>query len=90
MDDPQDLDLSCSVNGVVKQSSNTAHMIFPIARLISELSRGLTLYPGDLFLTGTPEGVGQSRQPPEFLSPGDVLESTVEGIGTIRNPIVAG
>lgn len=86
--DPQDLDISCSVNGVVKQSSNTSTMIFPIARLLAELSRGLTLLPGDLILTGTPEGVGQSRTPPEFLHPGDVLESTVEGIGTIRNVIV--
>ncbi|UCG40888.1 MAG: fumarylacetoacetate hydrolase family protein [Acidimicrobiia bacterium] len=87
IDDPQDLDLSCSVNGAVKQSSNTRHMIFDIVELLVELSAGSTLYPGDLFLSGTPEGVGQSRTPPEFLQPGDVLESTVEGIGTIRNPV---
>jgi 2,4-didehydro-3-deoxy-L-rhamnonate hydrolase len=85
--EPQNLEISCSVNGVEKQRSNTSTMIFPIAKLLAELSRGLTLLPGDIFLTGTPEGVGQSRTPPEFLHPGDILESTVEGIGTIRNPI---
>ncbi len=86
--DPQDLDLSCSVNGEVKQSSNTRHMIFDIPTLLVELSAGTTLYPGDLFLSGTPEGVGQSRTPPEFLHPGDLLESTVSGIGTISNRVV--
>jgi 2-keto-4-pentenoate hydratase/2-oxohepta-3-ene-1,7-dioic acid hydratase in catechol pathway len=86
--DPQDLDLCCSVNGEVKQSSNTRHMIFDIPTLLVELSAGTTLYPGDLFLSGTPEGVGQSRTPPEFLHPGDLLESTVSGIGTISNRVV--
>lgn len=86
--DPQSLDISCSVNGVVKQSANTNLMIFPIARILAELSAGLTLLPGDLILTGTPEGVGFSRTPPEFLQAGDVLESTVSSVGTIRNRIV--
>lgn len=86
--DPQDLDISCRLNGETMQSSNTRHMIFPIARVLAELSKGLTLLPGDLVLTGTPEGVGFSRVPPIFLRPGDVLESSVDGIGTIRNPIV--
>ncbi len=85
--DPQSLDISASVDGVTKQSSNTSTMIFPIARLLAELSRGLTLLPGDILLTGTPEGVGQSRKPPEFLHAGQILEGTVEKIGTIRNPI---
>ncbi len=67
------------------QASNTRHMIFPIARLLSELSQGLTLLPGDVFLTGTPEGVGFSRTPPVFLQPGDEVEGTVAGIGSIRN-----
>ena len=86
--DPQALDISCSVNGEIKQSANTSLMIFPIARILAELSAGLTLVPGDLILTGTPEGVGFSRVPPEFLHPGDILESTVSSIGTIRNRIV--
>lgn len=86
--DPQTLDISCSVDGVVKQSSNTSTMIFPIARILAELSEGLTLLPGDIVLTGTPEGVGQSRTPPEFLHAGQVLESTIERVGTIRNPVV--
>jgi len=86
--DPQALDISCSVNGDVVQSSNTRHMIFPVARLLAELSQGLTLLPGDLLLTGTPEGVGFSQDPPLFLRPGDSVESTVSEIGTIRNTIV--
>ena len=85
--DPQALDISCRLNGEGMQSSNTRHMIFPIARLLAELSKGLTLLPGDIVLTGTPEGVGFSRVPPVFLRAGDVLESTVEGIGTLRNVI---
>lgn len=85
--DPQTLDISCSVNGVVKQSSTTSAMIFPVARILAELSRGLTLLPGDIVLTGTPEGVGRSRTPPEFLHPGSVLESTIERIGTLRNVV---
>ena len=88
IDDPQDLDLFCSIDGEVRQSSNTRHMIFPIPRLLAELSAGLTLLPGDIFLTGTPEGVGMSRQPQAFLAPGQVLESTIPAIGTIRNRIV--
>lgn len=88
IDDPQALDIACSVNGEVKQSSNTRTMIFDVVELLVELSAGSSLYPGDLFLSGTPEGVGQARTPPEFLRPGDVLESTIEGIGTIRNPVV--
>ncbi|MDH4115914.1 MAG: fumarylacetoacetate hydrolase family protein [Acidimicrobiia bacterium] len=86
--DPQGLDISCSVNGAVKQTSNTSTMIFTVARLLAELSRGLTLLPGDVLLSGTPEGVGMGRTPPEFLHPGDVVESTVAGIGTIRNRVV--
>ncbi len=85
--DPQALDISCRLNGEVMQSSNTRHMIFPIAQILAELSKGLTLVPGDIVLTGTPDGVGFSRVPPVFLRPGDVLESTVEAIGTLRNVI---
>ncbi|MGD2061602.1 MAG: fumarylacetoacetate hydrolase family protein [Acidimicrobiia bacterium] len=86
--DPQDLDIECKIDGQVRQSSNTRHMIFPIRRLLAELSAGLTLLPGDIFLTGTPEGVGMSMEPPGFLKPGQVIESTVAGIGTLRNRVV--
>lgn len=86
-EDPQTLDIALSVNGVQKQASNTQHMIFPIARLIAEWSAGMTLLPGDVLLTGTPSGVGVGRTPPEWLKPGDVVEATVEGIGTLRNSV---
>jgi 2-keto-4-pentenoate hydratase/2-oxohepta-3-ene-1,7-dioic acid hydratase in catechol pathway len=86
---PEALDIFTRVNGVVKQESNTRHLFFKLPQLIAELSRGLTLEPGDLIATGTPQGVGYARTPPEFLKPGDVLETEVQGIGIIRNPIVA-
>jgi 2-keto-4-pentenoate hydratase/2-oxohepta-3-ene-1,7-dioic acid hydratase in catechol pathway len=86
---PEALDIFTRVNGVVKQASNTRHLFFKLPRLIAELSRGLTLEPGDLIATGTPQGVGYARTPPEFLKPGDILETEVQGIGVIRNPIVA-
>lgn len=87
--DPQRLDIKCSVNGVVKQHSNTRYMMFSIARLIAELSRAITLLPGDIILTGTPEGIGSKRNPPEFLRPGDIIEVEVEGIGVLVNGIQA-
>lgn len=80
-----DLELRCSVNGEVVQQARTSDMVFDVARLIAELSAILPLLPGDLIFTGTPAGVGATRKPPRFLKPGDVLESTIEGIGTIRN-----
>jgi len=64
-------------------------MYFKLPRLIAELSAGLTLEPGDLFLTGTPAGVGHARNPPEFMKPGDILETEVEGLGLLRNKIAA-
>jgi 2-keto-4-pentenoate hydratase/2-oxohepta-3-ene-1,7-dioic acid hydratase in catechol pathway len=79
--------LICRVNGVEKQNGTYAQMYFKIPRIIAELSRGLTLEAGDIIATGTPPGVGFSRKPPEFLKPGDVMESEVTGIGIIRNPI---
>ncbi len=87
--DPHALDLWTRVNGVIKQESNTRHLYFKLPRLIAELSQGLTLEPGDVISTGTPQGVGYARTPPEFLTPGDVLETEVAGIGVLRNPIVA-
>lgn len=87
--DPHNLRLRARVNGVMKQDSSTAHMIFDIATIIAILSRGMTLEPGDIISTGTPSGVGFARTPPEFLKPGDVVECEVEGIGTLRNRVVA-
>ncbi|GGP89777.1 fumarylacetoacetate hydrolase family protein [Streptomyces melanogenes] len=86
--DPMALDLSLRVNGVTKQKSNTRHMLFPIARLIADISSGVTLEPGDVIATGSPSGVGAGMVPPEFLAPGDTVEATVEGIGTLTNPVV--
>jgi 2-keto-4-pentenoate hydratase/2-oxohepta-3-ene-1,7-dioic acid hydratase in catechol pathway len=85
--DPADLRIACRVNGVTKQESRTRHMYFKIPRLLAELSAGMTLEPGDVISTGTPAGVGYARTPPEFLRPGDLLETEIEGIGTIRNPV---
>lgn len=88
--DPNDLAVECKVSGVVKQSSSTRHLYFKIPRLIAELSLGMTLEPGDILSTGTPEGVGFARNPPEFMQPGDLLETRIAGIGVMRNPIGAG
>lgn len=84
---PQGLRVSCRVNGQVRQDSPTAAMIFPVAELISRLSEGMTLRPGDILLTGTPEGVGMGMDPPTYLRPGDVVECEVSGIGVLRNSV---
>ena len=86
--DPQSKALSLRVNGVEKQRGNTRDMIFTVAALIESLSAGLTLEPGDILSTGTPDGVGFARTPPEFLQDQDVVEAEVEGIGMLRNRIV--
>lgn len=86
--DAQALAIGCKVNGVEKQKASTAQMAFPIPRIIAELSVGMTLLPGDIILTGTPAGVGFTREPPEFLSPGDVVETWIEGLGTLKNQMV--
>jgi len=88
IEDPQALDLWLTVNGVEKQRSNTRHMLFKVDHLIADISSGITLEPGDIIATGTPSGVGAGRDPQEWLKPGDVVEATVEGIGTLRNPVV--
>ena len=85
--DPQALSIQLKVNGEVKQSANTSSMIFCVARIISELSKGMTLEPGDIIATGTPEGVGFARTPPEFLNDGDTVEIDIQTIGTLRNTI---
>lgn len=87
--DPHDLDLSLRVNGEVKQKSNTRHMLFRIPRLIADITSGMTLEEGDIIATGSPSGVGAGLVPPQFLRPGDVVEATIEGIGTLINPVVA-
>jgi 2-keto-4-pentenoate hydratase/2-oxohepta-3-ene-1,7-dioic acid hydratase in catechol pathway len=87
--DPQNKALACRVNGDQRQNSNTSDMIFAVNAIIEWLSLGLTLEPGDVIATGTPEGVGLGRTPPEYLKDGDVVEAEVEGIGTIRNKIRA-
>jgi 2-keto-4-pentenoate hydratase/2-oxohepta-3-ene-1,7-dioic acid hydratase in catechol pathway len=85
--DPQSLGVTSRVNGETKQDSSTDRMIFPVAELLARLSEGMTLHPGDVLLTGTPEGVGMGRSPQEFLGGGDVVECEVSGIGAIRNAV---
>ena len=86
--DPRRLGLRLTVNGVVKQEGNTGDMIHPVDGIIEWSSKGMTLLPGALIATGTPDGVGFTRTPPEYLRPGDVMETEVEGIGVMRNRIV--
>jgi len=87
--DPQALRISTRIDGEVMQDASTADMIFPVAELISFLSRGTTLLPGTVILTGTPEGVGFARKPPVWLQPGMTVEMEIEGIGVLRNPVEA-
>lgn len=86
--DPQQLSLRTWVNGELMQDATTSEMIFPVATLISELSRGMTLVPGTVILTGTPSGVGFARTPPRFLADGDRVEIEIESIGRLSNPVV--
>jgi 2-keto-4-pentenoate hydratase/2-oxohepta-3-ene-1,7-dioic acid hydratase in catechol pathway len=87
--DPQKKQISLKVNGVVKQSSTTAAMIFPVDVILEFLSQGATLDAGDLISTGTPEGVGLGRTPPEYLQDGDLVETEIEGIGVLQNRVAA-
>jgi 2-keto-4-pentenoate hydratase/2-oxohepta-3-ene-1,7-dioic acid hydratase in catechol pathway len=86
---PASLNLWLRVNGEVKQESNTSDMIYPVEAIIEWASKGMTLLPGMIIATGTPEGVGFARTPPEFLQPGDVMETEVEGVGLLRNRIAS-
>jgi len=88
--DPHALDLWLTVNGETKQKSNTRHMLFKVPVLIADISAAITLEPGDIIATGTPDGVGAGRTPQEWLWPGDVVEAGVDGIGRIRHPVIAG
>jgi 2-keto-4-pentenoate hydratase/2-oxohepta-3-ene-1,7-dioic acid hydratase in catechol pathway len=87
IENPHNLNLSLKVNGVEKQNSNTKFLLFNINDLIEDLSTVFTLEPGDIIATGTPSGVGAGRNPQEWLGNGDVIEATVEGIGTIVNTV---
>lgn len=82
------LELEGRLNGNVMQHSNTSDLIFDVPELVRWLSRFITFQPGDLIWTGTPGGVGEAQQPPRFLGAGDVLETEIEGIGTMRNPVI--
>lgn len=86
--DPQQKRISLRLNGETRQQATTADMIFPVDVIIESLTRGMTLEPGDLIATGTPEGVGLGRQPPEYMRDGDVMETEIEGLGVMRNKIV--
>jgi 2-keto-4-pentenoate hydratase/2-oxohepta-3-ene-1,7-dioic acid hydratase in catechol pathway len=86
--DPNNLGIKCLVNGTPMQNSNTREMIFKIPHLIAYLSRAITLYPGDVITTGTPDGVGGARKPPIFLKNGDVVTVEVEGLGQLTNTCV--
>lgn len=86
---PHALSVITRVNGEVLQKSNTRNLIFSVPQLIAYISRDITLLPGDIIATGTPPGVGVFREPPRFLVAGDVVETEVEGLGVLRNPVVA-
>lgn len=87
IEDFQHLEISTRVNGELMQHSNTKHMIFPIDRLVEYLSRTITLEPGDIIATGTPDGIGAKRNPPVWLRSGDVVEVELEQVGTLRSVI---
>jgi 2-keto-4-pentenoate hydratase/2-oxohepta-3-ene-1,7-dioic acid hydratase in catechol pathway len=87
--DLEDIDISTTVSGELMQEANTRDLIFSVVDLIVYLSAGLTLEPGDVIATGTPGGVGDSRQPPRYLREGDTVEISVGGVGTLSNPVVA-
>lgn len=87
--DPQSLAITTTVNGEIVQSSNTSEMVFSVAELVAFISEGITLEPGDLIATGTPSGIGYSRDPQLFLRPGDEVTVEIEGIGSLTNPVRA-
>lgn len=88
-DDPDDLALSCSINGEVVQDGRTSKLLFGVPAILEHLSAVLPLLPGDVVFTGTPPGVGMGRVPPRWLAPGDELVSSVDGIGHLRHRFVA-
>lgn len=88
--DVQGLRVVCRVNGETMQDGNTGQMIFPVARLIADLSRGTTLLPGTVIMTGTPSGVGMARTPPVWLKAGDTVEVEIGGVGVLANSVALG
>jgi 2-keto-4-pentenoate hydratase/2-oxohepta-3-ene-1,7-dioic acid hydratase in catechol pathway len=86
-DGARGLRLRTRLNGEVLQDASTSRLIFDVAALVALLSEGMTLEPGDLIVTGTPSGVGFTREPPVFMRPGDVCEVELDGIGVLRNPV---
>ncbi len=88
VDDPQKLSIRLSVNGVVKQDSSTSQMVFGVAEIIKHVSAVMTLYPGDVIATGTPAGVGNGRNPPEYLTAGDEVRMEIEGLGELVTRII--
>ncbi|MBU3067780.1 fumarylacetoacetate hydrolase family protein [Nocardia sp. NEAU-G5] len=89
LDNPDDLEIGCSIDGEDVQKGRTRDLIFPVPQLISGLSQTVTLYPGDVVFTGTPAGVGVGREPQRFLQPGESLNTWIEGIGTLHQKFVA-
>lgn len=87
--DLADTTVQCSVNGDKRQDSNTALMVFDVPTIISTISSGITLRPGDVIATGTPAGVGVGFDPPKYLKPGDEVEVFISGIGSLTNPVEA-
>ncbi len=84
---PVELNIQCRINGELRQNSNTGNMIFDIPYIISDLSKGMTLKPGDIICTGTPSGVGMGFEPHKFLNNGDIVECYIEGIGRLVNTV---
>jgi 2-keto-4-pentenoate hydratase/2-oxohepta-3-ene-1,7-dioic acid hydratase in catechol pathway len=87
--DSRNLSIALRLNGQTMQNSSTRELIFGVDELIAYISQLVTLEPGDLIFTGTPPGVGMARKPPVFLKPGDVCEVEIEGLGVLRNPVIA-
>lgn len=83
------LDIACRLNGETVQSSNTDMMMFPVVETLVYVTAGITLEPGDIILMGTPSGVGHARKPPLWMKPGDTVEVEIEGVGLLRNEVVA-
>ena len=89
MPEPQDIEVKCFVNGELRQSDTFDRLIFDVPTMISVLSAGMTLLPGDIIATGTPAGVGMGFTPPKYLQPGDEVVVDVTGVGELRNPVIA-
>ncbi|MCA9906511.1 MAG: fumarylacetoacetate hydrolase family protein, partial [Anaerolineae bacterium] len=87
--DAGNLTIRLTLNGEVMQNSNTRELIFGVPQLVEALSEVMTLEPGDVVSTGTPPGVGMARNPQRYMRPGDVVSISIEGLGTLTNPVVA-